>query len=755
MESRLYNPLDTPSRWRFSRVPLDWTHDPRRNIVAGLVAAIVSVPLAMGLGALAVAPLGPAYVGYGVLAGLYGAAFLSLIAVLAGARGVAIYAPRSLVSFVVAAAVGDVIVGAGWLPKDEPLVVMSALFFLMSMAGVFQVMFALLRLPRLVKFIPTPVMAGFQNAAALAIGLSQLHIMLGLANRPAIGGWLEAASGVRPLQLALGLVTLGLVYKGHRLVKKVPPLVTGMVGGTLLYYLLGAAGLAGELGDALGHIAVRIPDGRELAGIMLVTQLPGFTQALPALMVGAMSIAVVASLDVLISAKVVENLSGQRGNSTRELFCIGVANAFTPLLGGVAGAISLGPTTTNYKSGARNALSLLTHGLLFILIIVLLAPLVGLIPKVVIAALVFYTGIQLFDRWSIRLVGQIVRGKTVNWDRIVIDLAVILLVTTVALLGEIAFAVVIGIAVAVIVFTVRMSHGMIRSVRYGDVLQSRRTRESADVDALAAHGRRILVLELEGALFFASAEELHNRVDAAIQDRAKYVVLDIARVTEVDSTGAQILLQTAQRMKAAGVHMLLCGQDERSRTAGLLRDHGVSDVLTRERFFPDMDRALDWCENHLLEMLRTRDGLDGDHPFMQLDIAQGLDPQEQAVFLAELERCEFPAHGTVFEQGEEGDALYIILRGAASVRMHLPTGDIRLVTFSSGTVFGEMALLDRGRRSATVTADEPLTCYVLDRARFDALRKAHPQVAITLLANLAREMSLRLRRLNRSLVEQA
>ena len=140
---------------------------------------------------------------------------------------------------------------------------------------------------------------------------------------------------------------------------------------------------------------------------------------------------------------------------------------------------------------------------------------------------------------------------------------------------------------------------------------------------------------------------------------------------------------------------------------------------------------------------------------MRKDIAQGLDPQEQAVFLAELERCEFPANGTVFEQGEEGDALYIILRGAASVRMHLPTGDIRLVTFSSGTVFGEMALLDRGRRSATVTADEPLTCYVLDRARFDALRKAHPQVAITLLANLAREMSLRLRRLNRSLVEQA
>ena len=80
-------------------------------------------------------------------------------------------------------------------------------------------MFALLRLPRLVKFIPTPVMAGFQNAAAIAIGVSQLHIMLGLANRPAISGWLDALSSIRPLQLALGLATLTLVFKGQRLAK--------------------------------------------------------------------------------------------------------------------------------------------------------------------------------------------------------------------------------------------------------------------------------------------------------------------------------------------------------------------------------------------------------------------------------------------------------------------------------------------------------------------------------------------------------
>ena len=182
---------------------------------------MVSLPLAMGLGALAVAPFGPELTKLGVLAGLYGGAFLSLIAVLAGARGVAIYAPRSLVSFVIASVATDVLVGAAWLPKDDPAVIMCALFLMLALSGVIQVLFALVRLPRLVKFIPAPVMAGFQNAAAITISLSQLHVMFGLASRPAMGGWMDAFGDLKPLQLLLGLLTLVLAYKGQHLIKRV------------------------------------------------------------------------------------------------------------------------------------------------------------------------------------------------------------------------------------------------------------------------------------------------------------------------------------------------------------------------------------------------------------------------------------------------------------------------------------------------------------------------------------------------------
>jgi CRP-like cAMP-binding protein len=132
---------------------------------------------------------------------------------------------------------------------------------------------------------------------------------------------------------------------------------------------------------------------------------------------------------------------------------------------------------------------------------------------------------------------------------------------------------------------------------------------------------------------------------------------------------------------------------------------------------------------------------------------QGLGPEERSVLLPLLGRREFAAGATIFREGDEGDALYLILRGSASVRMKLPTGDRRLVTFSPGTMFGEMALVDRERRSATVTADEPLTCYVFELASWNGFAQSHPRIAMKLLANLAREMSLRIRQANRSVFD--
>jgi CRP-like cAMP-binding protein len=198
----------------------------------------------------------------------------------------------------------------------------------------------------------------------------------------------------------------------------------------------------------------------------------------------------------------------------------------------------------------------------------------------------------------------------------------------------------------------------------------------------------------------------------------------------------------------------MCGHDEHAQTASLLADHSVSQALTSERLFPDLGHALEWCENDLLARLKSGAAASGEHPFELLDLVRGLSQGEREALRAALFRREFPPGATVFAQGDPGDALYIIVRGSASVRLRRGDGrERRLVTFSAGTVFGEMALLDHEPRSATVLADEPLACYVLERRVFDELCVLRSRIGLTLLANLSRQLSLRMRRANRILVE--
>jgi CRP-like cAMP-binding protein len=173
---------------------------------------------------------------------------------------------------------------------------------------------------------------------------------------------------------------------------------------------------------------------------------------------------------------------------------------------------------------------------------------------------------------------------------------------------------------------------------------------------------------------------------------------------------------------------------------------------TTGRVFPDADHALEWAENHLIEGVRASVTQEGEYPFVQLDLLQGFSTEEREAFRALLERREYRRGETVVREGAEGDELYIIARGSASAKLKIDGGrEYRLGTFAAGTAFGEVAMLDRQTRSATIEADEPLVCYVLTRPGYDRIVRDMSEIAIKLLTNLGRELSARLRRANRML----
>ena len=741
----------------------------RGDIIGGFAAAVLTIPVSMGYGLLAFSALGEAFVAQAILSGLYAAVCGCVVAVLLGARTTMIYSPRSIVTFLISSLVLHSLVRSDLpvLQGASGMTLFVLALFMTLLAGLFQALFGALRLGNLVKYIPAPVLAGFQNAAALLILFSQLDAMLGFRQHVAPWELGRNLGLIQPLTLAVGVITCALILNAARITRRVPPTILGLAGGIAAYYTLTLTGLGGSLGPRVGSIPFAWPSPRYAMEFVELARDPRMLQLLPTLLAGALSLAIVASLDAMLCARLVEADSGNRVQSNQELVRLGIGNMVAATFGGTANGINLGSSFANHRSGARTSLSILVHALIIIIAILTFTSLIAYLPRVVIAAMLVVVAIQLFDRWTLQILAKLCRREFIGARRMLIDLAVIVVVTAVAMAMNIVVAVFTGIAVAMLVFLYRMSKSVVRRAYRCDAIHSRKTREPRLTDLLATHGARILVLELDGPIFFGTAENLGAYIESSAGADVTYVVFDLKRVNEIDTTGARIIVQIHERLKKQKKFLLIAGVEKNTHLADVIDDMGVAAALTESRQFPDADHAIEWAENHLIaahagdagfspSSLAAVDG-DGEFSLRQLDIFAHLSNQELAVIRTLVSRRAYSKGEVVFREGDAGDELYVVAHGSASAQLRLPGAnrETRLAAFSVGTVFGELALLDQAARSATVRADDDLVCYVLTHANYDVLTHQHPAIAIKLLTNLGREMSRSLRQSTRTIYQLA
>ena len=731
-----------------------WLGNWRGDLAGGITAAVLTIPVSMGYGILALSPLGDAYVSYGALAGLYSAIFVPIAAVLLGANTPMIYAPRSVVTFLLGSIVFHSLVGTHVAHPADVRQTLALLLLVVLMAGLCQALFGAFRLGAFVQFIPSPVMAGFQNAAAFLIFLSQLDSLVGFRHHVPPLQFFGHLGEIQPLTLAVGAATALAMGQAPRVTRKVPPAIAGLLVGSAVYYV--ARAVTG--GAGLGPIVGAMPDVRPSLGYVRdMTELastPAFWSALPGLATGALSLAIVASLDGLLCAKTVAAVTGTKVHGNRELLRLGVGNAVAACFGGIAGGVNLASSFANHRAGGRTGASILASALAILLAVLLVAPLIAYIPRAVIAGLLAMVAIQLFDRWAFQLVGRVASGKVADRRSTAADVLVVLLVAVVAIATNLVAAVALGIGLTILSFLFRMSRSVVRRAYGADAVRSRRTRAPGHAELLRGHGRRILVLELEGPIFFGTAESLAARIEQALGEGVTHVVLDLKRVNDIDTTGARILLEIHQRVARAGAELAVSHAEWNRRIAHVLRDMGVMAALTRDRSFVDTDRALEWAENGIIAGDAGGPAAADEYPLDRLEILAGLTADECLVLGERLERRIYGKGDIVFREGDAGRELFMIARGAASATIRLGEGrENRLASFSAGTVFGELALLDRAPRSATIAAEDELVCYVLTDKAFDELTRDHARIAVVLLANLARELSGRLRQANRTIYE--
>ena len=714
----------------------------RSDVAAGLVSSTVAIPLAMAFGMFAFVSLGDAYFAYGAMAGLISAVIAGVVCVVLGDRSTRVYAPRITTTFFLGLLLYSLLhrdtAGGGESGVSATLLVFFAIILL---GGVFQALFGLMRLGSLIKFAPHPVMAGFQNMAAVLLFLVQLGNVLGFDRNISFTHVFGAIGETRPLSVLVAALTFAAMWHARRITTRVPPMLVGLGCGMLVYGGLALAGLSDMLGPVIG------PPTASAAMRTVLVDFSGLAMAEPLerswllIVSSALALAIIASIDALLCAKLASRPGELRAGDDRLLVRLGLSNAMAAAFGGITNGINIGPSLTNRAFGGQSALSVLVNAAAVLAAATLLFPFLAYIPRAVLSAAVMVVAIQHIDPWTGQLVRRLVRPGTPQRGTIALDLGVCLFVSLLSIAVNVVLAVFIGIVLAVLLFVVRMSRSNIRKLYRCDVVRSRRYRGPAELEVLHAKGVSVLVVELQGALFFGSAERLAQIVERESARDTVAVLLEMRRITEIDSTGARILGDIDAALAANGIKLALV-LSTRTETAARLADI----FHAPDRFFPDIDRAIEWAEDDLLRQTATAPS--AELPLERLPLLSDFTVDQIACLRNWLEPMAWPAGQVVFHSGDPGSSLYLVTKGRASVHIRHDGGDIRLVTFAPGAVFGELALLDRGPRSATITADEDLKAFGLSEASFAVLCQQQPDLAIKLLTALGRELSVRIRYAN-------
>jgi glutaminase len=295
----------------------------------------------------------------------------------------------------------------------------------------------------------------------------------------------------------------------------------------------------------------------------------------------------------------------------------------------------------------------------------------------------------------------------------------------------------------------RVSQSAIRSRFTLKDVGSKRMRVDREREILAATGQRAIVYQLQGDLCFTGMELVTRRLTAEPED-ARTLVLDLARAQEIDAPASQLLLELARSFSAEGRTLALVGLDRHPRLARFLDESRSQAGALHLAQFEELDLALEWCEERLLEG-RSAEASDTEElPLSKHTFLQGLDPLEIEHLASLMKRCEFAPRQFVVRKGDPADALFLLVRGRLSVVADDQRGRLRrLSTLSPGMGFGEPAIVDSTRRTAFVRADRASVCWVLERSAVRSLDASSPKLKIKLLENLLRSTSRIVERLSR------
>ena len=721
---------------------------PGRGSVAGdawggLAAMLVALPSSIAFGVAIYGLLGAQYVGRGARAGILGAIAIGIVAPMLGGAPRLISAPCAPAAAVVSALAASLLAGGA-----SPAHIVVLLLLMATMSGALQLLYGALGGGRLIKYIPYPVVSGYLSGVGVLIFLSQVPKLLGFPAGVSLRDGLLAPGVWQAPAVVVGLVTIGGVVVAPYVTRSVPATIVGLGSGLIAYLatalarpeLLSLDGnrfVIGPFGGSIGAILADLRDsGTALRSLGMAD--------VGTLVVPALTLSVLLSIDTLKTCVAVDAITRSRHDSNRELRAQGVGNLLAAFVGGVPGAGTMGATLVNVTSGGRTRLSGMLEGLFVLAAFLLLGGFIAWVPIAALAGILVVVAYRMCDWRSVHLLRQ--RSTA-------LDFVVIAAVVVVAVEVDLIAASGTGLALAILLFIREQIRGsVIRRKVTGRQMSSKQHRLPAEEEALDGRRAEITICELQGSLFFGTTDQLFTELEGDLE-RCRFLILDMRRVNSVDYTAAHLLEQFEAILGERDGFLLFSrlppalptGQDLKKYFAQV----GVMRPKKNVLRFETLDDALQWAEDRILGEVRP--GTSDEEAPLELPQVELLREFEADGTLGDLARCvetrSLAAGELVFRAGDRGDELFLIRRGVVRIVLPLEGGDYHnLAACGRGDFFGEMTFLDRGVRSADAVATTATDLYVISRARFDELARAHALVGVKLFARLARALARRLRR---------
>lgn len=701
------------------------------GVLQGIFCALTAVAFAIFV--FAHGPAGSLAVGTSVL--LLGSLVLNLALAFGSKIQPVVGGPQDTVVVILAVMVTSVTAALGTRAHTQALPTILVLVMVSSLAlGGAYLVLGIFHLGQLIRYLPYPVIGGFLAGAGWLIAVGSFGIMTA---QPISGLQSLSLLDVAQVAAALGLAVALPLFQ--RLVSHHLTMLGTLLAALVVFYLI--------------LVLLRIPVAQAQAQGWLLGTMPsgmllqvGWPVALPHVAWGVIlgqsgnifTLVVINVVATLLNLAGLEVALHQQSDVNAELRVRGVGTLLTGLVGGAAGYDYLSYAVVAQRGHARGRLVPLIAGLVVLATLLGGSALLGLVPRFMLAGMMFIVGVGLLAEWLIGTWSTLPR----------LEYGILVLITVVIAVAGFFPGVIVGMLAAIVLFVFNYSRtSAIKHDLPGTAYHSTVDRPLDAQRILHERSAAIHVYELQGYIFFGTAYSVLQRVQQRLAQSAptplRYAIVDFRNVAGIDSSAAYSLT-TLRRVADEHDTLLIFtslspGMRQRLRVTqeGSAQQEGWA-------VFSDVDHALEWCEDQLLG---ERDGTVGRPLAARLaDEMPGFTPREiEERLLGHLAYAALAQGEYLTRQGEAASEIYLIETGRVAVALELPDGkEVRLRVMQPGTLVGELAFYRNAPRTASVTALEPTTCYRVSGATLQAIAEQDPAMVAAFHAFVARVLSERL-----------